>query len=147
MTPLDLVLSRCEGAREVAPGRWRACCPAHGGKNRGTLAVSEGDVGQVLMHCFAGCEFGAVVRSMGLQASDLYPARPQAPGSGSSGLGHPFVAQQVFEALRFEAQVVYLIGSEMQARRAINESEFRRLGTALGRINDVARVYRRGNHR
>ena len=80
MTPVDLVLSRLDEPREVAPGRWRARCPAHGGKNRTTLAVTDGDDGRVLLHCFSDCDTEAVVHAIGLTLADLFPDRPGSPG-------------------------------------------------------------------
>ena len=72
--PIDGVLSRLEGVRREGGG-WRARCPAHG-DTEPSLSVNEGDGGQVLLHCFAGCAPEDVVRSIGLQMRDLFP-RPE----------------------------------------------------------------------
>jgi len=144
MSPLEFVLSRLDQPREVAPGRWRARCPAHDGKNRSTLSITQRDDGAVLLHCFAECDAAAVVQAMGLDIADLFPPKPTAPGGGSSPMRNPFVPAQVFEVLRFEATVLYLIGCDMRRDREVSAADFDRLGVALGRINNVAGVYHRG---
>lgn len=57
-----------------------AKCPGHEDKTA-SLSISEGDSGQTLLHCHAGCDFGRIVSAMGLQTSDLFAdeAKPQAP--------------------------------------------------------------------
>jgi len=144
MSPIDLVLSHLEQPREVAPGRWRARCPGHDGKKRTTLSITQRDDGRVLLHCFAECDAAAVVQAMGLDMGDLFPPKPATPGGGASPMRHPFVPAQVYDVLRFEATVVYLIAADMQADRAVSEGDFDRLGVALGRIYNVAGVYHRG---
>ncbi|HSJ40701.1 MAG TPA: hypothetical protein VK955_06570 [Xanthobacteraceae bacterium] len=39
------------------------------------MAVSIGDHGGVLLHCFAGCEADAVAHALGLDMADLFPDR------------------------------------------------------------------------
>jgi hypothetical protein len=137
MRPLDLVLSRLDRPREVSPSRWRACCPAHDGTNRTTLAITEGESGAVLVRCFAGCEVEAVVRAIGLEMSDLYPPRPQQAGGGSSPIRQPFIPSQVFEVARREALVVYVVGCDMQATRELSDQSMERLVVALSRLNEI----------
>jgi hypothetical protein len=85
MSPqLDLVLSRL-GAyrlRENGRDRWRACCPAHGGKNPNALSVGVGADGEaVLLKCWHGCTVDEVCGALGIELQDLFPPRP-APGGG-----------------------------------------------------------------
>ncbi|MEW6490300.1 MAG: DUF3987 domain-containing protein [Thermodesulfobacteriota bacterium] len=49
---------------------WVARCPAHD-DDRSSLSVHEGDDGRILLKCFAGCSFEAVVAALGLKPSDL----------------------------------------------------------------------------
>jgi len=49
-------------------GRGIACCPAHEDKNP-SLSLTDGSDGRLLLHCHAGCDFGAVrdaLRAQGL---------------------------------------------------------------------------------
>lgn len=61
-----------KGVKARGKGQWMACCPAHDDKDP-SLAVRETDDGRVLVRCFAGCEASAVVSSVGLTLSDLFP--------------------------------------------------------------------------
>lgn len=55
---------------------YMARCPAHDDQT-GSLSIKEGNDGRVLLKCFAGCEFGAILRAIGMTASDTFerPAR------------------------------------------------------------------------
>lgn len=76
-SPVDLVLSRLEKPREVAPRRWRCRCPAHGGKGNNTLSVGVGHSNQVLLKCWAGCGVDQVAEALGLDLADLFPTPEQ----------------------------------------------------------------------
>jgi len=69
--PIDTVLSRLERVKKSRDG-YAARCPAHNDRNP-SLCVSEGDDGQVLLHCNAGCEPEDVVAAIGMQMRDLFP--------------------------------------------------------------------------
>jgi len=73
--PVINLLDRLEHVRQSKPDHWRARCPAHqSDKSRSrTLSICESDTGGVLIHCFAGCAYDAVLDAVGLQPSDLYP--------------------------------------------------------------------------
>ena len=72
MRGIDLMISALELA-ECNPRRfgesWRSQCPSHGSKG-GTLKVSEAR-DRVLFHCFAGCSYDEVLKSLGLSWGDL----------------------------------------------------------------------------
>jgi hypothetical protein len=61
-------------ARKTTSG-WSSRCPAHEDRNA-SLSISEGHDGRVLVKCFAGCSFEAIVQSLGLKPADLMPPRP-----------------------------------------------------------------------
>jgi hypothetical protein len=67
------LLDRLDGVRQVAPGRWRARCPAHDGTNRDVLSIGETNDDVVLVKCFHGCTAEEVVRAVGLELADLFP--------------------------------------------------------------------------
>jgi len=50
----ERLLGRLKKVRNVAPGRWMACCPSHLDKTA-SLSIRELDDGRVLIHDFAGC--------------------------------------------------------------------------------------------
>lgn len=78
MRPIEVVLSRLERVRQVAPTQWVASCPtpAHAnGDVHPSLGVATGQDERVLITCRAGCETGAVVAAMKLTMPDLF-AKP-----------------------------------------------------------------------
>src|SRR5690606_5164479 len=70
----DQLLSRLQGVKQTGPDRWLARCPAHDDETA-SLSIREMD-GKVLVHDFAGCATQEVVNAVGLELSDLFPARP-----------------------------------------------------------------------
>src|SRR5262249_23926441 len=92
-TPVVRFLERLEGVRRSGGG-WSARCPAHDDRNS-SLSVGEGEDGNVLVRCFAGCSVEAIVASVGLELRDLFPGvgegvgdlpRAAATGQQSHGL-------------------------------------------------------------
>lgn len=70
-------VARALGGRRSGRG-WIARCPAHVDR-RPSLSIAEGQDGALLLHCFAGCSFGAVLgaaRSLGAIGRDRCAAAP-----------------------------------------------------------------------
>lgn len=59
------------GAKKNARG-WLAKCPAHA-DNTASLSISEGSDGKVLLKCFAGCDFAAIVTAANVEPQALFP--------------------------------------------------------------------------
>lgn len=55
-------------------GQYTAHCPAHDDQDP-SLSVSEGDDGRILINCHKGCSTENVLAALGLEMSDLFPAR------------------------------------------------------------------------
>ena len=70
--PLDRVLSLLSKVRRAKEGQYSALCPAHS-DHQPSLSVSEGDGGEVLLTCHAGCDIYSIVEAMGLKLRDLFP--------------------------------------------------------------------------
>ena len=68
-------LSRFENPRKTKQGHV-VKCPAHEDKTA-SLSISEGNNGQILVKCFAGCTFQSIVSSLGLTARDLFNDQKQ----------------------------------------------------------------------
>jgi hypothetical protein len=62
---LEDTLDRLGRVRRVGPGRWTARCPAHEDRNP-SLLVSENEArpGEPVFHCFAGCDWRAVMEAL-----------------------------------------------------------------------------------
>ena len=59
--------------RITGSGPWQAICPAHADANP-SLSITETAEGVLLLHCWGGCPTEAVLDSLGLEFSDLYPS-------------------------------------------------------------------------
>lgn len=69
--PIVARLESLPKAREVRPGEWIACCPAHPDVHP-SLGWSVRRDGRVLIRCHAGCSAEAIVAAMGAKMSDLF---------------------------------------------------------------------------
>ncbi len=70
--PLDRVLAQLKNLKTTMNGH-TARCPNHEDSNN-SLSVCEADDGKVLLKCFVGCKPEDIVRSIGLEMSDLFPS-------------------------------------------------------------------------
>ena len=70
------IIARIEartGAKAEKGGNsWVCRCPAHEDHNP-SLSVTEGEMGAVLVKCFANCSFDDIVSALGLQQTDFFP--------------------------------------------------------------------------
>lgn len=71
---IQTLLSRLDKVKPCGRGRWKALCPSHVEKTP-SLMVKEGTDGTILVHCFGqNCGIEAIVESVGMTISDLFPA-------------------------------------------------------------------------
>jgi hypothetical protein len=103
-SPVETVLGALPDHRQSGKG-WVARCPAHE-DDRASLSVGVGKDGKVVLHCHAGCDFKAVVQSLGLEEKDLFVA-----SNGDSAGGRRMAAfydyhaedgRRLFQVVRFE---------------------------------------------
>jgi putative DNA primase/helicase len=73
VSKIEQVLERL-GDYEERGDDLRARCPAHGGESSDSLSVREGEGGQMLLHCFHGCEFEDIMEALDLDPGDLAPS-------------------------------------------------------------------------
>ncbi len=91
MKPLDRVLDalRDQGCEPRQSGdHWAARCPAHDDQNP-SLSVSEGQDGQALVHCHAGCSCDSVCESLDLFPAELFPPRTNPATPSTKPPGNP----------------------------------------------------------
>lgn len=74
MEPVEKLLSRLEGVKQVRDGHWRAYSPTRKHKKQ-SLSIRELDNGTLLIHDFGGSSTLEVVEAIGLELCDLYPER------------------------------------------------------------------------
>jgi hypothetical protein len=129
------LLSSLQGVKRTGQGRWSARCPAHEDK-RPSLSIRELEDGRILLHCFGGCEVGAVLSSIGLDLDALYPEREINSGKPER---RPFPTADVFRALGDEILLVTLASLQLQQGKALTPDQHSRLVQACGRIRGAAR--------
>ena len=132
MTPIENLLSHLSKVRG-RNGAWTACCPAHEDKSP-SLAIKEGDDGRVLLHCFGGCDVHSVLGAVGMDMSDLFPAKQGTPVKKAT-----FYASDLLRVIHFEALVVQIAAIDMAKGKAISASTKARLMLAYQRIDEATR--------
>lgn len=72
--PIERVLNALENVRQKGD-QYRAKCPVHQKpeSRKQTLSIKENPDGQVLVHCFAGCDYEEVLDVIDLKKCDLFP--------------------------------------------------------------------------
>ena len=131
---IETLLSHFDGVKEAGPGKFVARCSAHDDRSP-SLAISEGDGGRLLLHCWAGCETEDVLSARGLTFGDVMSDRI-GPEHSYKPLKSRFDARQVLEGISHEVMVICLItekyasiiGGEDEARLMLAAS---RLNTAI----------------
>ncbi len=67
---IDDFLALLKNVKPSADGNFQALCPGHDDR-RQSLSVREKD-GRILIHCFAGCSLDTILKSLGLEAKELF---------------------------------------------------------------------------
>src|ERR1700686_29646 len=103
-------IDRLAGVMQTGHGRWLAKCPAHEDRSP-SLSIRELDDGRILLHDFGGCGTDDVLAALGLEMSDLFPAR--LPGVGparSYPASHSRIpARDLLEVVSFELSVAMIL--------------------------------------
>lgn len=128
----ETLLARLDQVRQTGADRWLACCPAHEDRHP-SLNIRELPDGRVLVHCFTGCDIGAILAAVGLEFSDLFPPR-SVTETFLPAERRRFHAADVLVALEQEILVVTCAAGEIQRRGYLTDSELDRMGLASDRI-------------
>ena len=140
--PVDLLLDRLDRVKQTGPGTWVASCPtdAHkqGDRSRG-LSVREGDDSRVLLHCHGGCSVHDVVAALGIELSDLFPARQidyphHAPHKGVIGRNRikRIAWRDLFEAIQRDLTVCSLAFSDLAKGKTFSATD----ATTIAKLAD-----------
>ena len=119
-------------------GKWMARCPAH--DDRGpSLSIGEGDKGSVLIHCFAGCSAEAVMNSVGLELSDLFP--PDTLIDMRRGERRPSVDYKALcFHLRHEVYVLSIAAGKMKKGEQFSDDDWSTLDRVIHSFERLANV-------
>ena len=139
---VEVLLARLDGVQKSGKG-WRSFCPSCGGRSR-KLAISEGNGGTLLVHCFSCNDTAAILSAVGLSVSDLFPApiRDQSPDGRRA-------AQQAFKqtawaaalgVLAREATVVEIAAHDLADSKPLSDTDHARLLLACERVEQAREV-------
>ena len=134
-TPIESVLAHVEKACQRQPGQYSSRCPAHQDKAP-SLSIRETPEGAVLLHCFAGCNVSEIVGAMGLELSDLFPAKERS-GREPQRTARVLIASQALEIIGHESRVVVMLAADIRRGVALDDDSLDALIHATAVINHV----------
>jgi hypothetical protein len=124
------LLDRLPRVKQLRPGDFISGCPAHGSRQGRPVHITALDDGRVLLHPFCGCEVGDVLKAVGLTLADLFET-PRGDFQASRS-GVP--ARDLLLVLDHEITVAAIILADVLKERTVDESQWKRLAEAAGRI-------------
>lgn len=135
----ERLLGRLDKVKNTGLNKWLACCPAHGDKHP-SLGIKQVD-DKIIIHCFAGCHYADVLAAIGLDASDLFPAK----GTIHYGPKRPapkFNKSELFDLVVIEAGILALCFQAIKNEVA-NDADCKRAEKAFDAIMRLhCEVYR-----
>jgi hypothetical protein len=148
IAPIDLLLPRLAGVRQVEPGVWSASCPTslhlRGDKSRG-LRIRERDDHALLLWCGAGCGAADIVDAVGLDLSSLFPPRnPDPDYHGERPKVPPLPWRSIFEALELDLTAASLAFSDLAAGKPFSPADAAYIAQRAGDLADQLRRMRHG---
>lgn len=129
---VDNILQRLNKVRKTGPNKWIACCPAHEDKHP-SFSVLETDDGRVLIHCFGGCSTSEVLDALGMDCSDLFPAKPM-NGHSYKPLRNPWSNGDALMGLQYESLVLLQFANHINAGNRLTADQHSRLALTVARI-------------
>ncbi|MEC4749075.1 CHC2 zinc finger domain-containing protein [Methylomicrobium sp. Wu6] len=132
---IENLLNRLDAVKRTGQGRYIAKCPAHPDKSP-SLAAAEKN-GNIVFHCFAGCEPADVLAAIGLTFSDLYPERPTYAKGSRSAAFNPY---DVLKCLVREAGIVTLAAAQVSSGHPLGSADTARVALAHERLSDAAKL-------
>ena len=141
MTPAENVLSRLTRVKRTGPDRWIASCPTRNDKHPSMTIRAMPDE-RVLIYDHGGDSVDEILAALGMEMSDLYPPRLEAPGPGKPHRERrPFDPLDVLRVLDFEVVVVLRFGQGMTRGETPTDHDLERLHVAVERIGDARGLY------
>ena len=141
--PVQTFLARLDRVRHTGKG-WTAKCPAHEDRTA-SLAITVGEAGRCILHCFAGCSAADVVAAAGLQMADLFVKRPTADMSFAERAALKEHARQsqwkaALNVIALESKIVHIAAREIAANKTLPDDDLERLARAVALIDHAQGV-------
>lgn len=124
-------LTKVKGGR----GHWTACCPAHEDRSP-SLAITETDDGRILLKCFGGCSVQAIVGSIGMDMTDLFP---DSNDHYKPKVKNAFYATDLLKLIEFESTIVIIAANDLANGKQLSDNDRSRLKQAHERILEAVR--------
>jgi len=132
-SPVEKILPRLNGVKETGSRKWQARCPAHEDKSP-SLSIKEASDGTLLLKCWAGCNAGEIVGTVGLELSDLFPKLENFDHSyAPQRQTKPWSALDVLRALMHEITVVAVCAGRLNDA-GLTPEDAARLKLAIQRL-------------
>lgn len=132
----DILLDKLDRVKRTGKDHGVASCPTanhvHGDRHP-SLNWRIRDDGALLIYCQAGCTAHEIVSAVGLDMSDLFPAREDGKHF-AKGEKRPFPAADILRAIAFESTLVLIAAADLLAGNPFNETDRARLALACSRI-------------
>ena len=140
----EALLARLEHVRKSGQASWRADCPNGHQHARGSLAITEGSDGTLLLHCFACGDVQGILTSLGLELRDLFPERIRDPSPEARQRAREAFKRSGWAAalrvLSREACAVNAAAGWIRERKALTDDDYNRLVLACSRIDRAREV-------
>jgi hypothetical protein len=137
--PAEILLSRLDKVRQVAPRRWLACCPAHDDGSP-SLSIRERDDGTVLWHCFAGCSGSDVLAATGLSVAELHGRMLTHRGEKARGSTHWHASREALRSLYYEVLLVAVAAENIAKGVVFDDADRARIVEAAKKIRSIAEL-------
>ena len=132
---VEQLLSRLHGVKQTAPNKWLAKCPSHDDRSP-SLAIKLADDDKILIHCFGGCSVSDVVGSIGLELSNLFPAKP---GHGTPAKKPRFNASELIRLCVQESMILVIAIGDCLSGKPIGDDDKARVERAIDTISEICR--------
>lgn len=130
---LEQLLRKLDNVRQVGPGKFVACCPAHEDRTASLSIRTEQD-GRVLVHCFAGCPTADVIARIDVDWDVLFADTLQGLHA-KKGIRHPFVGSDAVAALHLCCLQACQFCKKMAAGGRLTPLEISRLHLIADRLS------------
>jgi hypothetical protein len=142
-TPIDTLLSRLNGVRQRAPGRWLARCPGplhRRGDRNPSLSIAETSDQTVLIRCFAGCGPTEILGAVGLELRDLFPPRPGGYATRPTAPRIPW--RDLFDAIETDLTACSLAFADLAAGKQFSPQDAAYIAARAADLADKIREVR-----
>lgn len=138
---VETLLSKLDRVKRTGHDSWIASCPTRTDKNP-SLTIRALPDGRVLLYDHGGDSVEEVLAALGMDMSDLFPPRLEAPGPGKPHRERlPFNPLDVLRVLDFEAAIVQRFGDGLARGEVPADQDLERLRTAVTRIGAARGLY------